>query len=612
MASIVGTNGADTLSGTSGDDTLYGLDGDDVLLSSDGADAFDGGAGYDVVSYAAISSDLWVFMSYPPSIQPASPAAGDTFVSIEAVTLGSGNDYLQGPGSSGELTVHGGAGNDTIWSLMAAGGTAHLYGDAGDDTLIGSVATDIMDGGASDTLGNTVSYYTSSAGLTASLANQALNTGDAAGDHYLNLQHLIGTHYNDVMYGIDDGLENQLQGQDGDDVLYAADKTLDGTTVFIGGGGADAFYGAGGTARHYFIDYETVSDDPAFQGIGVKVDLLNAALNTGAAAGDSYNAITSADGVMMTGLAGSTNDDELWADNGDNGILGDPVVLGYGPGGADVIHGRDGDDNIAGNDGGFGTADGADTLYGDAGDDTLYGGLGADHLYGGTGADNFDYKDLGDSTAADMDVIHDFETGSDLIRFDRVVLTAVSIVRSGTDSYIFANATYTDPNTHVTTSGALQLASSGHDVNGADLRGLGGVGVYMLGDSAGNTLIGSGNNDTLAGEGGGDALYGGAGNDTIYGGASGDVLYGGTGADTFLYGAIGDSSVSAADTIFDFVSGQDKIDLHAVAAGSSHAHGFVVAGGSTFLFVDIGNDGVNDMLIQLSNVTNFQNSDIVW
>lgn len=605
MAVITGGNGADILTGTSADDSFFGLGGDDIMLGSEGADAYDGGAGIDTVTYAAATSDLWVFMSYAPAIQLVSWAQGDTFTSVESVTLSAYNDYLQGPGYVTTLTVHGGEGNDTIWSLMPVGGVAYLYGDAGDDTLVGSSAIDYMDGGVPEgSLGNTVSYYGTNAGLTASLGDQSINTGEAAGDIYIYMQHLIGTHYDDVLWGANDGLENQLQGQDGDDILYAANKSAGGTTVFIGGGGADAFHGAGGTDRDYFIDYETVSDVEALQGIGVKVDLLNSALNTGAAAGDTYHGITSVDGVMDVGLAGSTNDDELWADNGHNNILGDPGVgggWGYGPGGADIIHGRDGDDNIAGNDGKVGVEDGGDTLYGDAGNDVLYGGWGDDHLYGGTGADRFDFKHVGDSNAASMDVIHDFETGIDSILFIGITPSAVSIVRSGADSYVFANV-----------PGAMQIASSGHDVNGSDLAGIGGVGVYMLGDAAGNTLIGSSNNDTLDGAGAGDSLNGGAGSDLIHGGAGADALWGGSGADRFSYGAASDSSVPAADTIFDFASGLDKIDLHSVRTGANDTYGFLVSGGATFLFVDLGGNSVNDMLIQLSGVTNFQASDLIW
>ena len=63
---------------------------------------------------------------------------------------------------------------------------------------------------------------------------------------------------------------------------------------------------------------------------------------------------------------------------------------------------------------------------------------------------------------------------------------------------------------------------------------------------------------TLNGNGGADTLNGGAGADTINGGAGADTLTGGADADTFVFG----SGVQGdGDTITDFVSGTDKIDL---------------------------------------------------
>jgi serralysin len=75
-----------------------------------------------------------------------------------------------------------------------------------------------------------------------------------------------------------------------------------------------------------------------------------------------------------------------------------------------------------------------------------------------------------------------------------------------------------------------------------------------------NAIGGSGN-DLLIGNSAANELRGGAGNDLIYGGGGADKLWGGTGADTFVFGASSDSRPGASDTIMDFVSGQDKIDL---------------------------------------------------
>ncbi|NQV56908.1 MAG: M10 family metallopeptidase C-terminal domain-containing protein, partial [Rhodospirillales bacterium] len=53
---------------------------------------------------------------------------------------------------------------------------------------------------------------------------------------------------------------------------------------------------------------------------------------------------------------------------------------------------------------------GVNFLFGDDGNDDITGGLGADELSGGSGSDHFIYQS-GDSTAASLDMILDFEAG---------------------------------------------------------------------------------------------------------------------------------------------------------------------------------------------------------
>ncbi|WP_263262737.1 serralysin family metalloprotease [Pseudomonas sp. RIT-PI-S] len=85
-----------------------------------------------------------------------------------------------------------------------------------------------------------------------------------------------------------------------------------------------------------------------------------------------------------------------------------------------------------------------------------------------------------------------------------------------------------------------------------------------------NAIGGSGS-DLLIGNSAANELRGGAGNDLIYGGAGADKLWGGTGADTFVFGASSDSRPGTADSLMDFVSGQDKIDLSGLPEfASSH------------------------------------------
>ncbi|MFM2388621.1 MAG: hypothetical protein RLZZ437_176 [Pseudomonadota bacterium] len=83
-----------------------------------------------------------------------------------------------------------------------------------------------------------------------------------------------------------------------------------------------------------------------------------------------------------------------------------------------------------------------------------------------------------------------------------------------------------------------------------------------IGGTGRDVLWGRGGDDRLSGDEGNDALYGGTGNDRLIGGAGRDILFGGAGADVFVFAAGGDAPEGQhKDTIRDFTSGVDKIDL---------------------------------------------------
>ena len=89
----------------------------------------------------------------------------------------------------------------------------------------------------------------------------------------------------------------------------------------------------------------------------------------------------------------------------------------------------------------------------------------------------------------------------------------------------------------------------------------------MAGDRRDNRLDGGPGNDTLYGGpgGGDDVLAGGTGNDQLVGGQGADTLIGGPGDDSLAGGTGNDIFVfgpgDGADTVTDFGSGSDKIDL---------------------------------------------------
>ena len=86
------------------------------------------------------------------------------------------------------------------------------------------------------------------------------------------------------------------------------------------------------------------------------------------------------------------------------------------------------------------------------------------------------------------------------------------------------------------------------------------------GGSGNDTIKGNGGDDTIHGGSGSDTINGNNGNDTIIGGYGGDQLTGSKGDDIFVYLSAIDSNSTQFDTIIDFTSGADKINLAAFGA----------------------------------------------
>lgn len=248
----------------------------------------------------------------------------DQGIGIEAFEATDYNDTIIGRKSVGDVLL-GGGGNDTI---SGDSGNDHLDGGTGDDTLEGGTGADVLNGGDGS---DTASYAKATKGVTANLAKSASNAGDAKGDKYIDVEHLVGTSFNDKLYG--DSGNNRLTGGDGADYLN-------------GSSGADT------------VDYRT-SD------AGVQIDLNANTATGGHAEGDTIAGFES--------IMGSGFNDKLWGDENSN------TIRAYD--GNDVIDGRAGNDKLYG-------YDGNDTLYGDAGNDDLFGDDGDDKLIGESGSDD--------------------------------------------------------------------------------------------------------------------------------------------------------------------------------------------------------------------------------
>lgn len=149
--SLVGGLAADDLDGGPGDDVLSGLGGDDIMYSAeiDGADIFNGGPGYDYVSYEERTNDLTVEMCVSATeigcsggecscdVMSGEVGEEDRLINAEDISTGSGNDTIRGSEAADVLS--GGPGDDQIFGLS---GSDVLYGEGGTDMLDGGLDGD--------------------------------------------------------------------------------------------------------------------------------------------------------------------------------------------------------------------------------------------------------------------------------------------------------------------------------------------------------------------------------------------------------------------------------------------------------------------------------------
>ncbi|SMX50783.1 M10 family metallopeptidase C-terminal domain-containing protein [Maliponia aquimaris] len=346
---LFGNDGANRLDAGEGNDILNGLGGDDTLTGGAGADWLVGNTGRDTAAYGSAGGGLVADLAN--AALNTGDARGDTYVGIENLSGSAFADSLRG--DAGANLLSGGAGDDT---LIGMAGDDTLEGGQGADRLIGATGLDLA------------SHATAAVPVIADLANPGLNTGDARGDSYLGVEGLIGSALADSLRG--DSAANLLRGGAGADTLIGQD----GNDTLSGDAGGDRLIGGAGSDTALY----------ASAGAGLIADLVNVALNTGDARGDSY--------LSVENLHGSAFGDVLRGNHLDNVLTGGA--------GADVLIGREG----------------ADTLQGGAGADTLLGGTGVDVLSGGAEADVFVFASVAETgIGAARDRIVDFEQGLDLV-----------------------------------------------------------------------------------------------------------------------------------------------------------------------------------------------------
>jgi Ca2+-binding RTX toxin-like protein len=543
---LIGNDLSNKLYDDVGDNYLLGRGGNDYLNGGTGLDYLDGGAGDDTIDgsfnagygtdllYGGLGNDTFELADrldgeYDYVGEQANE--GRDIVHVTAIhQAGYSDSYtLTANVEIGELIgsidfdLYGNAVANTLYGNSAAnilgglGGDDKLAGGIGDDTLVGGGGNDryyLEDLTYGD--GIILTHYDATVeeadGGTDTVYVLAIDNLDTFSDGYTlesNIEN--GTITGSRDFGLDGNeLGNVLTGNSGANTLNG----LDGADTLIGGLGADAMSGGSG------VDTASYAAAAA----AVKVFAGNTSLNTGEAAGDTFDSIEKlvgsafADtlnivGGSVTSAAGLGGNDTYYVDN-----LSDKVVEGAGQGTADLVatsvsyalsaaaqvetlrttsNGGTAAIDLTGND--FNQ-----TIIGNAGVNTINGGAGADAMFGGLGNDTY-FVDLGG--AGGDQVVENVGGGIDTV--------------AARTSYTLRIGSYVD---------TLRTTSNG-----------GSTAINLAGNELAQAIVGNAGVNVLNGRGGLD------------------ILTGLGGADAFVF----DRAIAAGnvDHITDFVHAQDKIRL---------------------------------------------------
>lgn len=505
----------------------------------------------------------------------------------------------------GLASVAGGAQGDTIRLLAAFTNPIHLFGGAGNDTLLGSIGADTIDGGADadsmlgsagndyyivDNAGDMISGELANTGGTDSLLLN-LSGGFDMGVRALNVEHLLlGT--GDRATG--NGLANSLFGNN-------AANTLDGAgeaDTLIGASGDDYYFvgqagdvivealGEGNDTIESAVSYTLIDhiENLILSGVANNSATGNALANSlfGNAGGNSINGGGGSD--TMVGNAGndtyfvdgagdvvvealnagtdwvvSTVSTYSLSDNVDRLILSGTAITGIGNSLVNSLVGNAENNSLSG-------GDGADVLLGNAGNDSLDGGAGVDSMVGGDGNDYY-------------------------------------LVESATDKIVELAGGGSD--TVIVSANGFNMATYANEVEVAVLEGLY---VSLSGNSIANSLVGNDAANSLSGAAGNDTLVGAVGNDTLNGGIDADSLVGGLDHDYYMVDNLSDSVFESASQGTDSVAASidayilpDNVEvlilqtgalfitgtgnsLANTLAGNASANSLVGAGGNDSLF----------------------------
>jgi len=203
-------------------------------------------AGTSIVVHGSITGLNASLVSFFSALHPGDTQATETTYHAAMAVLFAGADTFNG--STGDDSVYGYGGND------------RFYGYAGNDFAEGGGGNDILNGGSGF---DTASYSRAGAGVTVNLGLAIQQNTVAVGlDTLVSVEALLGSNYNDTLYGnananklVGGGGADKLRGGGGNDIIDGGA----GNDNIAGGAGRDGLIG--GAGRDTFV-YGALADSP--------------------------------------------------------------------------------------------------------------------------------------------------------------------------------------------------------------------------------------------------------------------------------------------------------------------------------------------------------------
>jgi Ca2+-binding RTX toxin-like protein len=513
---INGTSGDDSIVGNDGNDTIHGFDGNDTLDGQAGDDSLDGGTGNDRLIGGA-GNDLLIAGEGFDTVDGG--AGFDTEITQSGIA-GAGVENLI---LRGYVFGSDGHGNELDNVIRDEGpGFASLYGNGGNDTLIGGEDVNFFVF-AGDPSGRSVDYGNDSVDgrggddwllfetNTAVVVDFRVGTVTGGGGstsasvRFVNIEVAQGSLFDDVMFAGSSG--NRLNGYGGSDTL-------------IGGAGDDQFVGDSG------FDHPPV--DPG---------------NDRISGGGGNDEISGEEGNDW--LDGGTGNDLLWGgDEADSFVFTAAPGSANADGVADFVSGTDKvvlDGTVhsnSGPSGSFGTGDGR-----------FFAGAGANS--GQDASDRVVYNTTTGQLWYDAD--GNGSGGSQLIA-----------TLEGAPGFTATDIALIDG------SGA---SGTGSVINGTDGNDT------LAGGDGNDTIHGFDGDDTVTGGAGNDSIRGNADLDWLEGGLGNDSVDGGGGQDSFVFREAGAAN---ADVLSNFASNWDDLRLDLAAFSSLGGTGSFASGDARF------------------------------